>query len=172
MEQAISNLVDERTVRCAELIVKYQKFSTPFIWKKFREEKILVSNSTGVNYINYGIAYILYGTKHYAVSKKLYQAIDNCIANCLQPLTPSEKDKRRTHKKQYQKKDAVLPVQKLPEVKAKLTEKFEYGIRIENRIILFHTENAMLEFIQNIKFINPNEKTQAVTVECENYERK
>lgn len=171
MEVAINNLIKGQAERCAEIIVKYQKFTTNKVLEKFEEQNLLYSKATAISYINYGIAYIMYGTKHYAVPKKIYNAIDECLAKHIQPLTPSEKDKRRTHIKQYQKKDAVLPVQKLPEVKAKLTEKFEYGVRIENRIILFSTENGMNEFVKNIKFINPDEKIQAVEVTCLGYRK-
>ena len=172
MEVAINNLIKGQAERCAEIIVKYQKFTTNKVLEKFEEQNLLYKKATAISYINYGIAYIMYGTKHYAVPKKIYNAIDECIAKHIQPLTPSENDKRRINNNKYQKKDAVLPVQKLPEVKTELTEKFEYGVRIENRIILFSTENGMSEFVKNVKFINPNEKIQAVTVECENYERK
>lgn len=169
MEVAINNLIEGQAERCAEIIVKYQKFTTNKVYEKFKEQNLLYSKITAKTYINYGISYILYGTKHYAVPKKIYNAIDKCLAKHIQPLTPSEKDKRRTHIKQYQKKDAVLPVQKLPEVKAKLTEKFEYGVRIENRIILFSTENGMNEFVKNIKFINPSTEVKSVEVTCNNY---
>lgn len=173
MEVAINNLIEGQTERCAEIIVKYQKFNTNKVLEKFEEQNILYKKATAISYINYGIAYIMYGTKHYAVvPKKIYNAIDECIAKHIQPLTPSEKDRRQINNNKYQRKDAVLPVQKLPEIKTELTEKFEYGVRIENRIILFSTENGMNEFVKNIKFINPDEKIQAVTVECENYERK
>lgn len=171
MEVAINNLIEGQAERCAEIIVKYQKFTTNKVLEKVKEQNLLYKKATAINYINYGIAYILYGTKHYAVPKKIYNAIDECIANHIQPLTPNEKDKRRTYTKQYQKKDAVLPVQKLPEVKAKLTEKFEYGVRIENRIILFSTENGMNEFVKNIKFINPETHIQAVEVTCLGYRK-
>ena len=171
MEVAINNLIEGQAERCAEIIVKYQKFTTNKVLEKFIEQNLLYSKATATSYINYGIAYIMYGTKHYAVPKKIYNAIDECIAKHIQPLTPSEKDKRRIIKNKYQKKDAVLPVQKIPEVKTELTEKFEYGVRIDNRIILFSTENGMNEFVRNIKFVNPETYIQAVEVTCLGYRK-
>lgn len=171
MELAINNLIKGQVERCAEIIVEYQKFSTNKVLEKFEEQNLLYKKATAISYINYGIAYIMYGTKHYAVPKKIYNAIDECIAKHIQPLTPSEKDKRRINNNKYQKKDAVLPVQKIPEVKTELTEKFEYGVRIDNRIILFSTENGMNEFVKNIKFINPETQIQAVEVTCLGYSK-
>lgn len=169
MEVVINNLIEGQVEKCAELIVKYQKFTTNKVLEKFTEHHLIYTKSTAISYINYGIAYILYGTKHYAVPKKIYNAIDECIAKHIQPLTPSAKDKRRINNNKYLKKETVLPVQKIPEVKTELTEKFEYGVRIENRIILFSTEAGMNEFVKNIRFINPNEDIQAVEVTCQNY---
>lgn len=82
MEQAIKRLEEESLKTCATLIVKYQKFRTDKVYKKFLEQdSIMLSKSTAINYINYGISYIKYGKKAYSIRKEFYDLIDKCIAN-------------------------------------------------------------------------------------------
>lgn len=173
MEQAIKKLEKDSLETCAKLIVKYQKFRTDKVYKKFLEQdSIMLSKSTAINYINYGISYIKYDKKAYSIRKEFYDCIDKCIAEHIQPLTPNTMDARRELVRKYEKKETVLPIQRVPEIKEKMTTIFEYGVRIENRIILFDNEHSMATFIKNAKFVNPDIELQPVTVECENYERK
>lgn len=62
-------------------------------------------------------------------------------------------------------------IEKNPVIKQEVTKIFEYGVRIENRIILFDNEHSMATSIKNAKFVNLDIELQPVTVECENYER-
>lgn len=85
----------------------------------------------------------------------------------VQPLTPSPMDARREFVRKYEKKETVLPVQKAVQKiiqKEEITSKFDYGIKIDNRIILFKSEDEMEQFIKNLRFINPETELKAVTV--------
>ena len=60
-----------------------------------------------------------------------------------------------------------MPVQKAVQKiiqKEEITSKFDYGIKIDNRIILFKSEDEMEQFIKNLRFINPETELKAVTV--------
>lgn len=168
MKQAIKKLEKDSLETCAKLIVKYQKFRTDKVYKKFLEQdSIMPSKSTAINYINYGISYIKYGKKVYSIRKEFYDCIDKCIAEHIQPLTPSPMDARRELVRKYEKKETVLPVQKTVQKiiqKEEITSKFDYGIKIDNRIILFKSEDEMEQFIKNLRFINPETELKAVTV--------
>lgn len=173
MEQAIKKFDETRLVKLAELIVKYQKFQTSLIWLQvLKDPSIIVSKSTAINYINLGICYLKTGQKYKSIPITLYKNIDDCVARHLQPLTPTLAQERRKIARDYTRKEAKLPIEKNPVIKQELTKTFEYGVRIENRIILFDTEHSMATFIKNAKFVNPDIELQPVTVECENYERK
>lgn len=172
MEQAIKKFDEARLVKLAELIVKYQKFQTSLIWLQvLKDHSIILSKTTAVNYINLGICYLKTGQKYKSIPNALYKNIDDCVARHLQPLTPTLAQERRKIARDYTKKEAKLPIEKNPVIKQELTKTFEYGVRIENRIILFDNEHSMATFIKNAKFVNPDTELQPVTVECENYER-
>lgn len=164
MKKVIDEFMQKKLEKCAEFIVKYQKFKTNFVLEKLYAEGINLARPTLFNYVNYGIAYILYGKKSRAIPENLYRNIDRFIETHLQPLTPSEENKRRIVRKKYTEKDTILPIEKIPEVKAKITENFEYGVKIDNRIILFQSEENMEQFIKNLKFVNPEIELKAVTV--------
>ena len=164
MKQVIDEFMQRKLEKCAELIVKYQKFRTNFVLEQINKANIDLARPTLFNYVNYGISYILYGKKSRAIPENLYRNIDRFIETHLQPLTPSEENKRRIIRKKYTEKDTILPIEKIPEIKAKITQDFEYGIKIDNRIILFTSEKEMEQFIKNLRFVNPEIELKAVTV--------
>ena len=166
MEQAFKRLNEKRIEKLAVQIVKYQKFSTRAIFEKI--DTSFLSKETAKVYINAGISYIKAGTRYKAVPAVLFQFIDDAIANCVQPLRPAFGEARRETNRVYKRKEAVLPVNKvvknIVEDKQEITSKFDYGIKIDNRIILFKSEDEMEQFIKNLRFINPETELKAVTV--------
>lgn len=172
MKEAISRYEENCIKQCALLVVKMQKYKTEKVLEAIeKDSSINLKKSTAVNYINYGISYIKYGKRSVNLPDKFYAEVDELIKQHVQPLTPKPSDARRFCVRKYDKKETVLPIQRVPEVKEKMTTIFEYGVRIENRIILFDNEHSMATFIKNAKFVNPDTELQPVTVECENYER-
>lgn len=113
-------------------IVKYQNFKTSAAIKNI---KFVASQNTTKNYFGCGVSYIKSGgkVKHKAIPSKIYDYIDEYLAQHVQPLTPSESDRRgeyKQRKNRYHGKSAVPPVAKLDIVRQPLTEKYDdYGIK-------------------------------------------
>lgn len=167
MKEAISRYEENCIKQCALLVVKMQKYKTEKVLEAIeKDSSINFKKSTAINYINDGISYIKYGRISKNLPKIFYEEIDKLIEKHVQPLTPKPSDARRQLATKYEKKETVLPIQRVPEIKEKMTTIFEYGVRIENRIILFDSEHSMATFIKNAKFVNPDIELQAVTVEC------
>lgn len=168
MKEAISRYEENCIKQCALLVVKMQKYKTSKIWEVFEKDSAInLKKSTAVNYINYGISYIKYGKRSVNLPDKFYEEVDELIKQHVQPLTPKPSDARRFCVRKYEKKETVLPVQKAVQKiiqKEEITSKFDYGIKIDNRIILFKSEDEMEQFIKNLRFINPETELKAVTV--------
>ena len=169
MYQALEQLKEQRIEKIAEYAVKYQKFKTSSILEKIaKNNDVKMSKSNTELHLNCGISYLKYGKKNHSVANKFYQMIDKFVETHLQPLTPTLSEKRVCRKRDYTKKDVVLPVQKVVAETKIVTEKFEYGIKIDNRIILFDKEEEMKQFIRNMKFISDID-IQAIEVEYNKY---
>lgn len=132
--------------------VKYQKFKTKAALSKFDYK---LTYSTAANYFNLGISYIKTKLRSKAVGKKFYDYIEEALEQHVQPLTPSEDDRRREYNNVYHKKDAHLPVKDvLAEIQTeeKLTEKFEYGVRVKDTVKIFKSREQADFFLEGVLF--------------------
>ena len=147
-------------------IVKYQKFKTKIFLEKTKNNYSDYSEKTAANYFDNGVAYINTGIKRKMCSNKFYSYIDEAIAQCIQPLTPCNEDKRRIFKNTYTKKDVILPVQKVVNnlMKNKLVETFEYGVRYNDTIKVFGTDETKAKiFLAGIEFMGGKGKLVSIT---------
>ena len=120
-----------------------------------------------------GISYIRKGKiNKQAMSKKMIEALDNCIRTCVQPLTPSSEERRIFRKNEFQKKDVKPPVSKLEIVNKPVTSKFEYGVKIGDCIKMLDSEKEAKAFIQGAKFIDHQIECKLVEVEFNIVEEK
>lgn len=132
-------------------IVKYQKFKSKAALSKFEYK---LRENTANSYFGFGVTYIKTGKICKAANKKLYTYIDEAISNHVQPLTPSDKDKRVEFKNTYHKKGVKLPVQEtLKKMNCgSLVEKFEYGVRYDDTIKIFESSHDAKMFLNGIRF--------------------
>lgn len=152
MELKDLNTVDFDLKDFAYNIIKYQNFQTNKAVKKIEAN---LKTTTKALYFNSGVRYIKTGIKNPTVNKKVFEYIDLGMKECLQPLTPSENDKRRVFKNTYHKKDVKLPVQEtLKKLSCnKLTERFEYGVRYDDTIKIFSSSHDAKMFLNGIRFV-------------------
>lgn len=144
-------------------IVKYQNFKTKNALSKFEYK---LNETTAANYFGAGVIYVKTKKKNKQVCKKLYNYIDKAIENCVQPLRPSEEDKRRIFKNTYTKKDIVIPAQQAVLELTKnqsITERFEYGVRIGDTVKVFSTSNDAKLFLDGIVFAGQKAKIVSIT---------
>lgn len=120
-------------------IVKYQDFKTKIAVEHVNYDS---SRETIENYFGCGVSYIKsnFKVKHRSIPPKIYDYIDEFIAQHVQPLTPSAADRRSEYKQRkniYHGKNAVPPIAKLEIVKKQITEKYDmYGIKLPNGHII------------------------------------
>lgn len=167
MEKALDEMNEKRLLKLGEQIVKYQKFNTKAMLEKI--DTNFLSDSTAKVYFNAGISYIKAGTKYRAVPSLLFQAIDKAKENCIQPLRPAQGEERRETNRVYTRKSAILPVnkvvEKIVEDKAKYISKFEYGIKIDNKIMIFTSKKEAEHFIDCMMYLTEAGKAELVTVD-------
>ena len=151
----------------AKIIIQYQNFKNVIVCSKMPDD---LSKSTKNNYLNYGIKYLKDKTKVNLVPKILYQCLDEWQEKCLQPLTPSFEDRKVVYslRKKYEKKDAILPVNKVIEninTNIKITAKVEYGVKVnEETILLMQNKDYALGFVNGLKYCG---KTDAKVITLE-----
>ena len=83
---------DYKLQKLATNIIKYQNFKSSAIPDEVKKD---FSYKTFASYFSQGLRYIKTQYKNPKTSKKLFQFIDEELKRCIQPLTPSEKDKKR-----------------------------------------------------------------------------
>lgn len=106
------------------------------------------------------------------ITKILKQEIDKCIANHVQPLTPKEDERRQFAKYERRKPRKISvhtepPVARLEVLQNPITETFDYGVKVENKIHLLDSENDAKAFIAGIKFIDPSYDAKVVEIKFE-----
>ena len=148
----------ELEIRARE-IIRYQNFKSKIALAKMNCDMPKVVFDSGVNYIRKG------KINKRVMSKKLLKTLDNCVKNCLQPLTPSLEERRIFRKNEFQKKDVKLPVAKLEILNKSVTSKFEYGVKINDTIKIIGSEKEASAFIKGMRFMEPH--AEAVLVEVE-----
>ena len=163
LETLQEDLREKKFMDVAVDIVKYQNYKTSAILPKINHD---FNNSTLTNYINCGIVYIKTGARKNPAPKFLYDCIDKAVEKCVQPLRPSTEEKRMIKEQVYTRKNVTLPIAKNEVISKPLTAKVEYGVRINDNIVLQKTEEEARAFMRGINFLNPNNQiAKIVTVE-------
>jgi hypothetical protein len=158
LSSSLENLQENILKEKAKEVVQYQNFRTAVALEKMQYMK---DRQT----FNMAVGYVKYGTRHpNIISKAFKAALDECIKNHVQPLTPKQDEVRQKRgcggqnlKKHYQKKDAVVPIATLEVVNEKLTETFEYGVMQGNNIRIFNSEEEARQFRDNLVFFSAKE---------------
>lgn len=158
MKEAIENYKSEKVRKKALNIVKYQNFKSTFALQK---SEVPIGRAV----FDAGVAYIKNGTITSPLSKVLKAAIDQLRAECVQPLTPPESE-RRHFRQPYATREAHPPV--VDVVPKQVASRFEYGVRIGNTVRILESENDARLFIQGVQFTG----AQAHLVEVEMHEIK
>lgn len=119
MKQIIEKLNEKQQYERGQEIVRYQGFKTDIALSKMKVKMPSCVFNAGVSYLKRGI-------KTAPLSAKLKKVLDDCVANHIQPLTPSVSEKREFKKPIYQNKEAKPPVCNMAVTKKKLTAEFEW----------------------------------------------
>lgn len=161
--------IDEKDMLLmAEDVIKYQNYKVEIAVDKMRGN---ATYSNKKNYFMHGRNYLETEKKSSIICQKFYSILDDCVARCVQPLTPSESERRmiktRTKKDttKYQKKDAVLPISKIEVLNKPITGTFEYGIKIGKIIYLQDSETEANGFLNGIKAMNGEGKLVRVEID-------
>lgn len=146
-------------------VIKYQNFKTNVAIKKINYD---ATDITKTAYFNCGVAYLRSGVIHKGIPSKLYEYLDEFKKQCVQPLTPSENEKRQIRKRNKAAgRSAVPPVARLDIVKMPLTEHFEYALKCNNRFLLCRSKDFAEGYLEALKDKGENidnYKIVAVTV--------
>lgn len=152
----------------AEDTVKYQFFKTDVAISKFRiQDK---SYTTLKNYFSIGLNYIKTNERKYPyVAKAYYDALENAVKRCVQPLIPKKNEERRTieRTKIAQKKEVKLPINDVITATS-TTAKVDFGIKVGNVIYLEENEAMQKVFLRGVQAMGG--QGQLVTVEILNME--
>lgn len=144
----------------AKQIVQYQNYKTSVALKLIN--RMSYSKASLNSFFTKGRLYLKTGNKN-AKCGNLYNYIDNWTEKHIQPLVPKPEEK-------YEYKPKVKTNNKQEKIKIKapqrLTEKIDYGVKIENNVYIFDTEKECEAFIQGTKlFGNNNAKIVHIKIE-------
>lgn len=153
-------------------IVKYQKFRTGAFINKIDDAGYTKTSLASL--ISYCIIYIQTGKKNNKVSGFMYKYIDDAINQHIQPLTPSERDRRWNRKKSSKKGEIVTPVQKvLQHINDKAIEdkKYQIAVQVDDNIKLQDDLKHAEGFLDGLRFCGKvNVKIVRVRIEEVNEE--
>lgn len=166
MRTALQNLTDEQIKNRAIEIVRYQNFKSKIALEKMNCTMPKIVFDSGVSYVRKG------KINKQVMSKKMLEALDNCVKTCVQPLTPSFEERRIFRKNEFQKKDVTPPASKLEIVNKLVTSKFEYGVKIGDCIKMLDSEKEAKAFIQGAKFVDHEIEWKLVEMELNIVEEK
>lgn len=155
-------LKDKKAYDIATVIRKYQDFKTSIAAEKLDNS---LSKGTRANYVMGGVSYIKTGKKHPCVPSSIYDAIDKVLKECVQPLRPSETDKKRSYKRNYCRKEVTPPVARLDIVKKQLTAKVTYGIKIEDSVKCVDSYDRAVGFLEGLRYMG-NKNAKMVSFEA------
>ncbi len=144
---------ENRLKELAINIVKYQNFKTSAFINKI--DSAGYTKTSLVSLISYCIIYIQTGRKNNKVTSSVYKYIDDAIKQCIQPLTPSERDQRWNRKKSNKKKEVVTPVQKvLQNINDKAIEdkKYQIAVQVDDNIKLQDDLKHAEGFLDGLRF--------------------
>lgn len=166
--QAMKEAQQEKIRKTAEIIIKYQKFKNSIIAEKIGGT---LTKSSKMNYITCARHFLRTGQKYKNIcGNSFYKYLQECIDKHIQPLTPSFEDKLRETKRIYTKKETNLPITNT--IPKKISAKIEWGIKINDKIVLETNEDRARAFLKGIKFLNKNNNTDIKLVTLEIQEIK
>ena len=131
-----------------------------------------IKDTTKLQYITAGIKYIKSREKDKKFSDIYYKKIQELLNKHMQPLIPKESEKRSNVQKIYQQKESILPIQNIIKSIKQTTTTIEYGIKIEDKILLCNDEREAKSFIKAINFINSKREAKIVTLEINDYKEE
>lgn len=157
---------DYKLQKLATNIIKYQNFKTSSIPEEIKKD---FTSQTFANYFSQGLRYVRTQCKNPKTPKKLFEFIDKDLKRCVQPLTPSEKDKRLIYQNRRCKSKRVKPVEQPHfDIPKQLTQPFEYGIRKNDKIIVMKDDHTANEFLNNCRSLGiDGVRVVTITVEEE-----
>lgn len=145
----LPKVIQEATLKkLATEIVKLQKFKSSVAIHKLPGDYTI---NTKANYFRAGVRYLKDRTRLALAPNDLYNYIDEAIAKHVQPLTPKE-DEKSVPRKDYTRKEAVLPVQKIIE-EIKQVEPKCYAVQVDKNIIVQNTINDARAFAEGLRFL-------------------
>lgn len=144
----------------AKQIVQYQNYKTSAALKLIN--RMSYSEASLNTFFNKGRLYLKTGNK-YAKCGNLYSYIDDWTEKHIQPLVPKPEEKYEYKPKVRKNNNKEKIIIKIPQ---KLTENFEYGVKIENKVYIFNTEKECEAFIQGIKLFSDDD-TKIVHIKIE-----
>lgn len=162
--EAYKEAQQKKLKEIAEDVIKYQNFKNSIAVEKMRATHL--AKSSRYNYIACGRHYLKTGQRYRnVVGGNFYNYLQDALDRHVQPLVPSFDEKLRVIKKNYTKKEAKPPITKIIETNKKLTTNIEYGIKINDKIVLETNEDRARAFLKGIKFLSPNVDAKLITVE-------
>jgi len=163
--QAMKEAQQEKIRKTAEIIIKYQKFKNSIIAEKIGGT---LTKSSKLNYISCARYFLRTGQKYKNIcGSSFYKYLQECIDKHVQPLTPSSDEKLKEMKRVYTKKETKLPITNI--IPKKISTKIEWGIKINDKIVLETNEDRARAFLRGVKFLNKSDNTdiKLVTVEIQ-----
>lgn len=155
-------LKEKKAYDIATIIRKYQDYKTNVAAEKLDNTLTI---ATRKNYVMGGVTYIKTGKKMPCVPSSIYEAIDKVIKECVQPLRPSEADKKRSYKRNYCKKEVTPPVARMDIVKKQLTAKVTYGIKLEDSVKCLDSYDEAIGFLKGMRYMG-NKTAKMVSFEA------
>ena len=134
----------------ATVIRKYQDYKVSIAVEKLSNT---LSLATKKNYLSAGTSYIKTGKKQNCIPTGLYRALDKVLEECVQPLRPSNEEKRREWKRDFTKKDNIPPVARMKAVKNPITVKIKYGVKVEDSVRLLTSYDEAAGFLKGLKYM-------------------
>ena len=162
IKEAYKEAKEKQLREIAEDIIKYQNFRFKIATDKLRAKSLTQSSKS--NYVNCGRRYLAEGTKSRICSQRFYTYIQEALDKHVQPLVPSFEERKKETKRNYTKKEAKPPITKIIKDE-KLTTNIEYGVKLDDKIMVQKSEDEARAFINGIKFLNPNAIVKLVTIE-------
>lgn len=150
----------QRRNNLARDIIKYQNFKAEIAISKINSNGL--SRATLLNYFRAGKLYIRDNTKRKNISNSLYEALDTMVAQHVQPLTPSKEEQGKTYN--INAKQIVKVSIPAIDTKKPLTEKIEYGVRLDGMIKLFKDDVEANLFIDGAKYAGKDLELLSVVV--------
>ena len=151
---------ENKTKNLAEWVIKYQKFNFKAA-KQFAPDGY--TDKSLQNYLYNGCKYLERGTIN-PMFKAFCRKLEELKQKCVQPLTPSLENRKREYKKDYTKKEATPPIINVPVIRKTLTAQIQYGVKFDDFIKLFESEEEAKAFNKGIEYAK-GEAGKLVTVE-------